>query len=98
MSKEQSKEHNENNNDYMKTVRLIFAGRIVMWLTALGFTIHWLYWSFYLYQQEIFEVGQYAAIFRPILYKDLAVSIVCIVISFVLRRISDTIKEVNKSY
>ena len=93
-----SEKQKTNHKDYMKAVKLIFAGRIVMWITALGFTVHWLYWSFYLYQQEIFEVGQYAAIFRPILYKDLAVSIACVVISFILRRISDTIKEVNKSY
>lgn len=81
-----------------KKIKIIFAIRVLLWLVALGFTGHWLYWSFYLYHQEIFEVGQYAEIFRPILYKDLAVSVACIVVCFILRKISDTIKKENRTY
>lgn len=79
-----------------KKVKIIFGIRAVFWVIALGATIHWIYWSFKLYDLGILDVYEYAKYFRPIFGKDLLISVGAICISLLLRRISDKIKETIK--
>lgn len=76
-----------------KTVKILFGIRVCLWAVAAGFTIHWIYWSFHLYEIGIHIVEDYGKALRPILYKDLIVSVICVLISFKLRSISDKIKK-----
>lgn len=77
-------------------VKVIFCIRIALWISALVLTLHWAYVSFALYARGIFDPHEYATILRPILYRDFLASVACVVVSFILRSISDKIKEINK--
>lgn len=77
-------------------VKIIFGVRAILWIVALAFTLHWTHVSFDLYKQGIFDPHDYATILRPILYRDVLISVAAIVVSFIFRSISDKIKEVNK--
>jgi len=79
-----------------KAVKIIFGVRIVLWVVALGATLYWAYWSFKIYALGIFDVYEYAEIFRPIFRRGLLISIGAIIICLILRRFSDTIKEMYK--
>lgn len=77
----------------LKKVKKLFMARICMWIIALAATIYWIYWNFHLYSMEIFDVHEFAAIFRPKFYTALTISIIAICISFLLRKFSDDIKK-----
>lgn len=77
-------------------IRVLFGIRAVLWCVAAGFTIHWIYWSFHLYEQGVHIVSDYSQTLRPILYKDLIATAICILISFALRSVSDKLKEKGK--
>ena len=81
-----------------KAVKIILGIRAVLWSLATIFTIHWIYWSFKLYDQGTFDPHDYATALRPIMYKDLIITFVIICLSFLLRHVSDTIKKVNRGY
>lgn len=76
-----------------KKVRRIFIARICLWVIALSATIYWIYWSFHIYTFGVMDEHEYAAIFRPIFARGLGISIAAICVSFILRSISDKIKE-----
>jgi len=79
-----------------KAVKVIFGIRAVLWILAFSLNVHWAYVSFDLYAKGIFDPHEYATILRPILYRDFLISIALIIVAFILRGISDRIKEVNK--
>lgn len=76
-----------------RRVFTLFCFRILMWITALCANIYWIYWHFHLYAMEIFDVHEYAALFRFRFYNALIVAFIAIIISFILRAISDSIKK-----
>ena len=76
-----------------KRVKIIFGCRVILWIIALAVTIHWIRYSFKLYEMGIYDVHEYATYMRPVLYKGLIISVACICISFLLRAISDRIKK-----
>lgn len=76
-----------------KIVKVLFGIRIVLWVIALAATIYWIYWSFYIYETGIHLVEDYAKAFRPIFGKSLLVTIISILVSFLLRHISDKLKK-----
>ena len=80
-------------NKAEKTVKILFICRIVMWITALVPTIYWIYLSFKIYADGIFDAYSYAEILRPVFYPCVLISVAAIIISFILRRISDGIKK-----
>lgn len=79
------------------TRKKLFYCRICLWIIALVATIYWIYWSFHLYTLGYYDEHAYAAMLRPIFSKALFVSLVAVGISFILRRISDNIKDREKA-
>lgn len=74
----------------------LFPIRVGLWVIALASTIYWIYWSFHLYTLGYFDEHAYAAAFRPIFARGLLISLIAIGLSFILRRISDNIKDKAK--
>lgn len=81
------------NEEDKKTVRILFISRIIMWVIAAGGFLYWVYWSFELYREGILDEHEYATALRPILYRGLIISLIAIVISLILRLVSDIIKK-----
>ena len=79
-----------------KRVKALFIMRAVLWVIALAATVYWIYWSFKLYELEIYDPYSYAKEFRPIFTRGLLISGGSICISLSLRGISDRIKRANK--
>lgn len=75
-----------------RAVKGIFIIRIILWIIALCATIYWIYWSFKLYTMGIYNEYEYAAHLRPIFAKGIFVSVSAVIISFILRSVSDKIK------
>lgn len=75
-----------------KKIKTLFLCRIVMWVISAGATVYWIYWSFKLYENGSIDEELYASLLRPHFYAGLGIAIVCILISFGLRKISDDIK------
>lgn len=84
--------------DEIKSVRIIFFCRMFLWLVATVSTLYWMYISCKLYAIGVHDVHEYASIFRPIFYKCLGIAFGAIVISLILRTISDKIKLANRGY
>lgn len=76
-----------------KTIKIIFGIRILLWIVAFIATMYWAVWSFKIYAMGIYDAYEYAAMLRPVITKGLIISVVCIVVCFVLRHISDTLKQ-----
>ena len=76
-----------------KIVRVLFIIRIILWIIAAGATYYWIAWSFKLYNMGIYDVHEYSGYLRPILGKGLLIAAVSICLSFILRSISDRIKN-----
>ena len=81
-----------------RIVKIIFGIRIVLWMVAAGATAYWIYWSMHLYTLGFENEHEYAAALRPILSKGLLISVAAILVSFLLRSISDKIKKNNRGY
>lgn len=79
-----------------KSVKILLGCRIVLWLVALGSTIYWIHYSFKLYSIGVHDVYEYASYFRPVFSKALLVTFISLVISYILRGISDRIKNIEK--
>lgn len=76
-----------------KIIRILLIIRIILWVTATVATFYWIVWSFKLYNMGIFEVEEYGKYFRPIFGRGLLIAVVSICLSFILRSISDKLKE-----
>lgn len=77
-------------------IKNIFIIRATLWVIALGATIYWIAVEYDLRcRQFIFDPYEFAGIFRPIFYTCLVITIVAIVISFILRKITLEIKRQN---
>lgn len=82
---------------HSKIVRILFIIRIILWITAAAATFYWIVWSFKLYGMGIFDEHEYSSYLRPILGKGLLIAVVSICLSFILRGISDKLKEKMKT-
>ena len=76
-----------------KIVRILFIIRIFLWIIAAVATFYWIAWSFKLYRMGIFDVHEYSFHLRPILARGLLISVASICLSFILRSISDRLKN-----
>lgn len=74
-------------------VRILLAFRIVCWCVAIGAFLFWAYWSFELYNRGINDEHEYATALRPVFATGVFISLRAIVISLVLRTVSDVIKR-----
>lgn len=79
-----------------KIVKILFGCRAVLWLISAGITAYWIRLSFQLYEIGIHDEHEYAMAFRPVFYKCIVVTVLLILISFRLRKISDGIKKSMK--
>ena len=70
-----------------RAVRILFIIRACLWTTALAATVYWIYWSFKLYDLGHNDVYEYSGLSRPILTRGLLISLACLGISLILRRI-----------
>ena len=80
-------------DELKKKIRNLFICRICLWVIAAGACIYWIALSFWLYEQGINDVHEYATYLRPRLYAGLLTSFVCIAVSFWLRHISEGFKK-----
>lgn len=78
---------------HKKIIRILFIIRIILWIIATVATFYWIVWSFKLYNMGIFDVHEYGKFFRPIFGRGLLIAVVSICLSFILRSISDKLKE-----
>lgn len=78
-----------------KQVKLIFAVRILLWITAFAATLVWVIYNFKLSAEEIFDPAEFAAGFRPLFYTCLVISIIAVCVAFALHMVSKKIKEKN---
>lgn len=76
-----------------KKMRKLLIIRVVLWILAAGGCVYWIAYSFWLYSVGIHEVHDYATELRPRLYCALAFSLVCLGISFLVRRRYDDCKN-----
>lgn len=76
-----------------KSIKVIFGIRIALWVVALVATVYWIVWSFKIYAMGIYDAYSYAEMLRPVITKGLIISVLSIIICFVLRHISDTLKQ-----
>lgn len=79
--------------DKTNTIKRLFYIRICLWFVALVSTIYWMYYSFHLYSIGIVDEHEYASALRPVFAKALLISLIAVGVSFILRRISDNIKD-----
>ena len=86
------KEQQEQQKNAQKIVKALFILRICLWITALIPTIYWIYYSFKLTSDGIFDPFEYADYLRPVLYPCLVISFAALCISFALHAISNRLK------
>ncbi len=78
-----------------KTIQALFITRICLWVIAAVATIIWMWYSFKLHADGIFDPYEYATLLRPVMYTGLIVAVVAILAAFLLRRITVEIKRQN---
>ena len=76
-----------------KAVRILLYCRMFLWVVALAATVYWIYWSFHLYTLGYMDEHVYAVAFRPIFAKGLLISAGAVVLSFIMRGVSDKIRN-----
>ncbi len=74
-------------------IKILFAIRVFLWITAFIATAYWMYYSEKLHYDGIFDPYDYATLLRPVLYTGLAVAIIAVAISFALYAWSKKIKK-----
>lgn len=74
-------------------VKILFCFRILLWVIALAATIYWIRFSFQIYEMGIYDPHEYATMFRPVFSRCLLITVVSIGISFLLRAVSDRLKN-----
>ena len=76
-----------------KLIKVLFIIRVCLWITCFIPTIHWIYYSFKLTYDGIFDPFEYAAALRPVLYPCLGISLTALCVSFALHAVSKRFKE-----
>lgn len=76
-----------------KNVKKLFIARACLWACALAATVYWMVWSFKIYLEITADFHEYATILRPKLYAGIIIAVICILISFRLRKASDILKK-----
>ena len=77
-----------------KQVKILFAIRVVLWAVALGSTVYWIWYSFDLMGNGVFDPYEYASLLRPVLYPCVCVAVVAVGICFALYKRSKELKKV----
>ena len=80
-----------------KKIKLLFAGRVTLWLIALVSTGYWMWLSGELYHRGIYNPEEYAKYLRPVLYTGVIIAVAAIGLSFVLYGQSEKIKKQMRS-
>ena len=78
-----------------KTIKTIFIIRICLWVVAAVSTGVWIWYSFKLTHDGIFDPYEYATLLRPVMYTGIVVAVVAVLLAFLLRRITVEIKRQN---
>ena len=87
------KEQQEQQKSAQIIVKALFIIRVCLWIVGLIPTIYWIYYSFKLTSDGIFDPFEYADYLRPVLYPCLVITFAALCISFALHAISNHIKE-----
>ncbi len=74
-------------------LRILFIVRICLWVVAFAFTAYWIWYSFKLTYDGVFEPSEYATLLRPVLYRNFLISVGAVALSFILFFISRKIKD-----
>ena len=78
-----------------KAIKTIFIIRICLWVVAAVSTVYWIWYSFKLTWDGIFDPYEYSSLLRPVMYTGIVVAVVAILLAFLLRRITVEIKRQN---
>ena len=78
-----------------KAIKKIFIIRICLWVVAAASTGYWIWYSFKLTWDGIFDPYEYSSLLRPVMYTGIVVAVVAILLAFLLRRITVEIKRQN---
>ena len=78
-----------------KQIKNLFIARICLWVVAAVSTLIWMWYSFKLHRDGIFDPYEYATLLRPVKYTGLIVAVAAILLAFLLRRITLEIKRQN---
>ena len=76
-----------------KSVLVIFVIRVCLWIVAFVSTVYWMYYSYKLHSQGIYDPAEYATAMRPVLYTCLAIAVMAICVSFVLHAVTKRLKN-----
>ena len=74
-------------------VNLLFAARVVLWITALASTVYWIWFSVKLTADGIRDPLEYGTALRPVLYTGVIIAVVAIAISYYLYAQGKKIKD-----
>ena len=78
-----------------KKIFILFIIRIFLWFVAAVSTVIWIYYSWELHHDGIFDPSEYATRLRPVLYTCLIISIAAVCTSFALYALT---KRIRKKY
>ena len=78
-----------------KTIKTIFIIRICLWVIAAVSTGVWIWYSFKLTWDGIFDPYEYSSLLRPVMYTGIVIAVVAILLAFLLRRVTVEIKRQN---
>ena len=77
-------------------LKILFAVRVCLWIVAFVSTAYWIWYSGKLTYDGVFDPYQYSTLLRPVLYRNLAIAIAAVCISFVLHALSVKLKAKAK--
>ena len=74
-------------------IKILFIIRVCLWIVAFASTVYWIYYSFKLHLDGVFEYHTYATMLRPVLYPCLLISVSAVCLSFALYAVSKSWKK-----
>ncbi len=74
-------------------LNVLFALRVILWITALAATVYWAWFSVKLTADGVRAPLEYGSALRPVLYPCLIVTILAIAASFGLYAVGKKIKD-----
>ena len=80
-----------------KKVKILLIVRIILWITALGATAYWIWYSFKLTVDGIYDPYVYASMLRPVMYLCILIAVAAVLIAFALYRKSRELVKKMKS-
>jgi hypothetical protein len=75
------------------SVVVLFVIRVCLWIVAFVSTVYWMYYSYMLHSQGIYDPAEYATYMRPVLYTCLMIAVLAVCASFILHAVTKRLKN-----